>query len=312
MTNDVEDVAECALITSMRDAREQPAVMKSRLAALRAVDPDVFVIAFEGIDDKTVYYHWIKQIAPEFVYEPFVCKGKTNVLQLKRMLEQDLGGLSIGVLYVIDRDFDDLRGHKCTEVLFMTQAYSFENYLVNESVLDELLKNELHCHAEPACRANVQQLFRTQYADFLIATKDLNFRLFVAKKCRIQRKKDLPKTLRRVVTVSLSRVAPAQEPVSALAVLAREPTEQEYADLRADFLNLDPEERYRGKFALMFFCYWLGLLAKDRNNSSSTLFTGLDCDGLVARQQFTLDSLAARSPHPPGLREFVLRVARHW
>lgn len=38
------------------------------------------------------------------------------------------------------------------EELFMTHTYSFENYLVNESVLEELLKNELHCHAEPICK----------------------------------------------------------------------------------------------------------------------------------------------------------------
>lgn len=309
MTNDAESVAACALIESMRDARDVPAVMKSRLAALRAVDPDVCVIAFEGIDDKTVYYHWIKQIVPVFVYEPFVCKGKTKVLQLKKMLEQDLGGLSNGVLYVIDRDFDDLCGHQSADELFMTQAYSFENYLVNESVLDELLKNELHCHAEPTCREGVRQLFRRQYTDFLSVTKDLNFRVFVAKKCRIQRAKELPKTLSRVATVSLSSVTPAQEPVCAQAVLAREPTAEEYAELDVDFANLNPEERYRGKFALMFFGHWLGLLAKERNNASSALFNGLDCDGLVARQQFTLDSFAARAPHPPGLREFVLRVA---
>lgn len=309
MTNDVESAAACALLKSMRDAREVPAVMKSRLAALRAVDPDVCVIAFEGIDDKAVYYHWIKQIVPTFVYEPFVCKGKVKVLQLKKMLEQDLGGLSNGVLYVIDRDFDDLCGHQSTEELFMTQTYSFENYLVNENVLDELLKNELHCHAEPACREGVRQLFRKQYSDFLRVTKDLNFRVFVAKKCQIQRERDLPKTLSRVATVSLSSVMPAQDPVCAQVVLAREPTEEEYVELDVDFSNLNPEERYRGKFALMFFSHWLGLLAKDRNNALSILFTGLDRDGLVARQQFTLDSLAARAQHPPGLREFLLRVA---
>lgn len=309
MTNEIESLAACALLESMRDAREVPAVMKSQLAALRAVDPDVCVIAFEGIDDKTVYYHWIKQIVPEFFYEPFICKGKAKVLQFKKMLEQDLGELSKGIFYVIDRDFDDLCGHQNAEELFMTQAYSFENYLVNESVLIELLKNELHCHAEPVCREGVLQLFRKQYAEFLGITRELNYRIFVAKKCQIQREKDLPKSLSRIATVSLSTVNPAQEPVCAQVVLAREPTTEECAQLEGDFANLNPNERYRGKFALMFFVHWLGLLAKDRNNASSTLFTGLDREGLVARQQFTLDSLAARAPHPPGLRDFLLRIA---
>ena len=309
MANDVESFAASALIESMRDAREVPAVMKSQLAALRAVDPEVCVIAFEGIDDKTVYYHWIKQIVPKFVYELFVCKGKAKVLQFKKMLEQDLGELSKGVLYVIDRDFDDLCGHQSAEELFMTQTYSFENYLVNESVLDELLKNELHCHAEPICREGVRQLFLKQYSEFLSITKDINFRVFVAKKCRIQREKDLPNSLSRVATVSLSSVTPAQEPVCTQVILAREPTAAEYAEMDEEFANLNPKERYRGKFALRFLGHWLGLLAKDRNNASSTLFMGVDRDGLVARQQFPLDSLAARAPHPPGLREFLLRVA---
>lgn len=34
------------------------------------------VFAFEGVDDKTVYYHWIKSLSPELTYEFFVCKGK--------------------------------------------------------------------------------------------------------------------------------------------------------------------------------------------------------------------------------------------
>ena len=309
MTNDGESLAATALLESMRDAREVPAVMKSQLAALRAVDPDVCVIAFEGIDDKTVYYHWIKQIVPAFVYEPFVCKGKSKVLQFKKMLEQDLGELRKGVLYVIDRDFDDLCGHESVEELFMTHTYSFENYLVNESVLEELLKNELHCHAEPICRESVRTLFLKQYSYFLNVTKDINFRIFVAKKYQIQRKRDLPNSLSRIANVSLSSVKPAPEPVCAQVVLTREPTAVECADLTNEFANLDPKERYRGKFALMFFCYWLGLLVKDRNSASSTLFIGLDREGLVARQQFTLDSLAARAPHPPGLREFLLRFA---
>jgi hypothetical protein len=309
MANDVESAAAYALLETMRDARDAPSVMKSRLAALRAVDPDVCVIAFEGIDDKTVYYHWIKQIVPDFVYEPFVCKGKSKVLQLKKMLEQDLGQLSNGVVYIIDRDFDDLCGHQSSEKLFMTQTYSFENYLVNEVVLDELLKNELHCHAEPACREGVRQLFHRQYFDFLNVTKDINFRIFVAKRYQIPREKELPKSLNRIATVGISSVTPAQEPVCAQVGLTREPTEEECTAQEVEFAKLNPMERYRGKFALIFFSHWLGLLAKDRNDAVSTLFSGLDREGLVARQQFTLDSLAARAPHPIGLRDFLLRIA---
>ena len=299
----------CSLIQKMIKAREVSAVLKSQLAALRSFDPDVCVIAFEGIDDKTVYYHWIKQIAPNFVYEPFVCKGKVKVLQLKKMLEQDLCSLSSAVLFVIDRDYDDLCGHEVSEKLFMTDSYSFENYLVNERVLDELLKNELHCHGEPACRSIVLKLFQKQYINFLNVTSDLNFRIFVSRKCAIHREKELPKTINRVAKVSIFTIDPAQEAVCAQVVLEREPTGEESNKFKDDFVTLDPVNRYRGKFALMFFCKWLELLAVDRNDASSKLFTGMDRDGLVARRQFTLDSMAARAPHPPGLREFVLRVA---
>ena len=95
-----------ALIQTMRDARDVPAVLKSKLTVLRSVAPEIAVFAFEGIDDKTVYYHWIKQIAPGLFYEPLVCKGKTKVLALRELLDRDKGTLKKNVYFFIDHDFD--------------------------------------------------------------------------------------------------------------------------------------------------------------------------------------------------------------
>lgn len=301
--------AEDSFIEELRDARDVPAVLKWKLVSLRAAAPDVCVFAFEGVEDKVVYFHWIRRIAPDFIYEPFVCSGKGKVLQLKEMLERDLGGLGRDIYFFIDRDFDDMRGHAASDSIFMTQVYSFENYLVSEIVLEELLKNEFHCHAEPICRTKLIDLFTRQYADFLQITKECNFRLFVARKFRIEQTSTLPNRISSLAEIALDAIKPGKATLEAQIPLAREPSEEENRSLDASFQELQPRLRYRGKFALMFFRKWLEFVAADRNSNASTMFKEMAGDGLRAQVPVSLDSMAARSEIADGLTEFITKIA---
>lgn len=300
--------ADESMIRELRDAREVPAVMKLKLVTLRS-NSSICVFAFEGPEDKVVYFHWVKRAAPEFVYEPFLCNGKEKVLQLREMLERDQNGLSKDVYFFIDRDYDDLRGQAPSDTLFMTDAYSFENYLVSEGVLEELLKNELHCHAEPICRGNVIDLFRRQYEKFLTLTRAVNFRIFIARRCKIERLRELPDRINALARIALNDVDAPAEPLEPKVLLQREPTPIEIAALEAEFNALNPAMRYRGKFALMFFRTWLQHLIDDRNHESSILFGQLSEDALRARGPISLDSMAARSAMPKGLHEFIGVIA---
>lgn len=293
------------LVQSLIQARDVPAVQKTKLTTIRSSRPDISIFAFEGIDDKRVFYHWIKQIDPQLPYEPFVCHGKDKVLELRKVVERDVNDLKRGVYFFIDRDYDDLKGDEPSENIFVTESYSFENVLVSSQVLEELLKVELHCHSEPECRNAILELFASLYSQFLEIAKPLNFKIFLARRCNISQIGHLPSRINQIAKVTLEIVESPQVDPRDLVALVREPTEEEIARHSTDFEELDARTRYRGKFALLFFSKVLDLLIADRNNAESIFFADLDREELVAKGPVTLDSMASKSALPAGLTEFL-------
>jgi len=306
----IEPLAEAANqdthIEEIRTARKSPAVLKTQLISLRGQLPNCIVFAFEGDNDKPVYYQWVKQIRADLCYEPFVCGGKKQVFEFREMLARDLGGLSNRVYFFIDRDFDDLRGYDDSPVMFMTDRYSVENYLVTARVFDELLKDEFHCHAEPRLRKEIIERFEKRLEEFFTATKDINRRLFIARRLKLQLLKKLPDGINRLAIVDLSCVSAAKIQPQELVVLAQEPDHKDAERLSAEFEKLVPIERYRGNH--LFFMKWLELLCADRKKQDSKLFSRLEQSRVVSFQGMTPGMLASKSDYPIGLREFIASV----
>ncbi|WP_081466310.1 DUF4435 domain-containing protein [Ramlibacter tataouinensis] len=306
MANEVSNVdGPGDLLQEMRDSRERPTVLKIKLATLRAQLPDVLVLAFEGIDDKVIYYHWLKQVAPFLTYEFIVCKGKGKLLEFRELLKRDRAELYKSVYFFVDRDFDGLRGHPDGPDVYITDAYSVENYLVCKEVLAGVLAVEIDCHGQPACRQAVLEKFDEVYDAFLVVTREVNKRIFLARRIGISRKEPWPEKLNSLAKVQLVTVESSGVAPEALVVLDREPTGDEITLLQSEFDALDPRQRYRGKFAYMFLKRWLQLLAADRNSEASVFFAGLDKEGEVAQGHVPLDSLAAKSSAPPSLKHFI-------
>lgn len=295
-------------LSLMKAARGAPAVLKVRLASLKSALPTTLILAFEGNDDKVVYYHWIKRIKPVLRYEPFPCDGKEQLLQLKDLVDRDLGNLREGLYFFVDRDFDDLRGREPSASIFMTKAYSIENYLVGKGVLEELLKNEFHCHTEIDDRRRVVEIFFQLYRDFLTITADLNRRIFLARRLKIELKAALPTKIGRILNIEVNSVSRGNLSESELVVLEREPTEIERQELDVEFNALDAAFRYRGKFALLFFMKWLEKMAMDRNSDQPRYFPRALNGGKVKFNELTLHNLASKSELPEGLAEFIMRM----
>lgn len=296
-------------IERMKASRGSSAVMKTKLIALRSALPDCIVFAFEGDDDKPVYFQWTKQIRPDLAYEPFVCNGKKQVFVFREMLARDLGGLAKHVYFFIDRDFDDYAGNEPSAETFMTDRYSTENYLVSRTVFEELLKDEFHCHAEPSLREVILNSFEQYLDDFLSTTRDLNRRLFIARRLKIELRKQLPTRVSDIALVTLKGVTPGRLAAQEVVVLSAEPDQADTDRLSAEFDNLDPRERYRGKFSLLFFMKWLELLGEERNDKESDIFKGLNKPRPVQVRGITLGMLASKSEYPTGLRQFIGAIA---
>ena len=167
------------------ESRSRSVVLKQRLILFRAASPIILVLVFEGIEDALVYAQWFQRICNSLDYEPFPLKGKDQVLQLRHIVNRDLNGLDRNTLFFMDRDFDDYKGYQPSQTLFMTDRYSIENYLVEPEVMNEVLRNELCCNTYPELRANILAIFNKQYDCFLECMREINFRVFLARKLGI-------------------------------------------------------------------------------------------------------------------------------
>lgn len=295
-------------LAEMRGSRQRPAVLKAKITTLRASIPATLIFVFEGIEDKSVYHSWIARVSPELKYEPFPCGGKAHVLSLLEIVSRDVNNLKIGIYFFIDRDFDDSRGVVLTENSFMTDEYSVENYLVNEDVLEELLKNEFHCHGQPSIRGPIIGLFTKAYESFLNLCHDLNFRIYVARRVPIELMGHLPEKISQLASIEIESVNPSARSLNELVKLQREPTHAEAAEHSLVFEKLDPKTRYRGKFSLIFFYRWLSALATDRNAEKSVHFVGIDNNHKANCALITLGGLASKSRMPASLPDFVRAI----
>ncbi|TPJ52009.1 DUF4435 domain-containing protein [Mesorhizobium sp. B2-7-1] len=297
------------IVRRTKSARESPAVLKLQLIQARGRCGELPILVVEGLDDKSIYSQWLRRIKASLRYEFFVCNGKRQVLGLCDLVRRDLSDLSKSIYFFIDRDFDDHSGFGPGPEIFMTDRYSVENYLVDDTVLDDILRVELHCNAYPALREKIIALFNGVYAQFIDETAEINFRLYLSKVIPISRKGDFPQRINQLAVVALDGVGAQVRDSEDVIALTREPTGEERAGSRAAFDGLEPRSRYRGKFALLFFHRWLDLLADDYASKRTLHFGEIEERARARRNEIMPLSLAARSPMPTGLDDFVTRIS---
>lgn len=307
MTIDVA-VESDSYLNGLKNSLTVSAVLKAELGAAKSSCGDAKIFAYEGVDDKLIYSHWLSKIQAKLEYEPFICRNKDQLLQLWRSLKDDLTGMGENVYFFTDRDFDDLKGHEEDESIFMTEKYSVENYLVDKDVLKELLKIELHCHGNAEVREKILSLFEAIYDEFLDITSHINFRIYLARKCKIKQIGDLSVRLDELADVKLSSVVKGRSQLNQMVCLEREPYGSEAEEYKNSFRSLERRDRYRGKFALQFFRKWLNLLLADRKSGASILFCDLPQNDFVAKGAFSFDQLAAKSKPPESFQQFITKM----
>ncbi|UQR61818.1 DUF4435 domain-containing protein [Bradyrhizobium sp. C-145] len=295
-------------ISRLKEARKSPAVLKIRLANLRSRRPNCLVFAFEGDADKAVYFQWVRRVREELCYEPFPCDGKKQVFSVREMLRRDLTSLASRVYFFVDRDFDDMAGNEESADTFMTDQYSVENYLVTKEVFEELLKDEFHCHAEPQVREHLLAEFERRYSEFLQIIKEVNKRLYIARRLGIRLTKQLPDSINHLAVVALNSVTASTHQPDAIVAFSSAPCKQDEDRLADEFSQLDPPTRYRGKFNHLFLMKWLDLLCCERRDANSNMFPGLNKARVVNIQGITLGMLASKSSLPTGFRDFIQAV----
>lgn len=292
------------LLERMRSSRGSGAVIKTRFVTLVGASGGRPILAFEGDDDKIVYGRWINRINPNLKYEVFVCKGKSGVKSLKFMLDRDLGSIAKSSYMFVDRDFDDLQDFVNDVNVFMTDRHSVENYFVSADVVNSLLRDELPLHDNPGLRAEIVSNFCQDYRIFLGFTQEVNLRLFLALRLSIACESRLTESIADYATVSVGAVTAGRKAACEMVVCSIPTDDADVLTLKSEFDRFNPEHRYRGKNAYLFFRRWLTSLIDHMVNKSGP-FIGVNVEGKGRESEITLGALASKSTMPMELPRFI-------
>lgn len=287
-------------------SRDKTAVIKIEFLNFRSRYSSGLVIVVEGDDDKVIYSYWIARIRPLLPYEFFVCGGKRGVRQLRNALHIDKSGADKDTIFLVDRDFDDLYGFQSEERVFMLDRYAVENFLVERSVVEETIKVAIPSHGNPSLRETLCNRFENCYTDFLFASKELNRRIFIARRSGIDIDKEIPPYPSCVAEVRLDSVIAIGAKIDELIPFEHHVSNAEFNALAEEFEEFDPPTRYRGKYALKFLRTWLTLLTEEYRNPKLGYFPPPhEGASKIKQEELSLGSLAARSPIPAGLDQFL-------
>ncbi|MDX8354348.1 DUF4435 domain-containing protein [Cognatiyoonia sp. IB215182] len=260
-----EEVKRSGLTERMRAARQKGVVALQGYNTLRSKHPRDVIIALEGDDDPIFYKTCIRNIDSSFKWVPLVCRGKDNVLALRVLLERNTDEDASKTYYMIDRDYDHLKGHVPGPNLYCTPGYSIENLLVTSSVFEELLVGEYKCAAGEDEIAELKALFGERLDEFFDAIGLANRALHY---CRVKgiRCGSVDNRIKQYVSVTLDAVT-SRYGIDDLERLIGIPEGFDIFDCddtTAKFTEFDPADDWRGKFTLFFFVEFLTQLREDR------------------------------------------------
>lgn len=146
---------------------------------LMALSSNNIIIVFEGKTDYQVYDEWLKTNEIYKKSEHLIAKGKSQIIGLyetaKKINHDDILN---GCKFFVDHDYD-LYSHNdnCITTL---NCYSVENYLVNESSLINILKDEFQLDASKiTVRDIIVRQFKQDFSTFNKLAKDICFPLFL-------------------------------------------------------------------------------------------------------------------------------------
>jgi hypothetical protein len=304
-----EDLKRSSLTERMRASRQKAVVALQGYNTLRSKYPGEVILAVEGDDDPIFYKTTIRAINPSFEWVPFVCKGKDNVLALRVLLERNTDEDALNTYFMVDKDFDYLKGHQPGANLYCTPGYSIENLLVTPTIFEELLIGEYRCDAGGDEITELKSMFEARLSEFFdamtLANKALHF-------CRVKgiRSGSVDNRIKQYVTISLDSVVVnySEDDLERLVGLPQNTDISACDDTVAAFSSLDPVGDWRGKFLLFFFVELLVQLKDDRCSKNPVKFgerrvVTFNPSSSVVR---VLSSMIAP---PPCLNRFIANIA---
>lgn len=303
------DAKRNTLTQRMRAARDKGVVALQYYNTLRSKHPGAIVLALEGYDDPIFYKTTIRAFNPSFSWMPLVCNGKDKVLTLRVLLERNKDADARNTFYIVDRDFDALKGHTPSANLYCTSGYSIENYLVTVDAFEELLIGEFKCSTGDDEVAELTALFKSRLSEFFDAMELANRALHY---CRVKgvRAGPVESRIKQYVTISLDGIS-AKYDQNDLVRLVGFTEGLDISALRETavaFDRLEPLNDWRGKYLLSFFVEILMHLLEDRCCQDPQRFSQR-CKVTFNPKSSIVRVLSSMVTPPPCLKNFIASIA---
>lgn len=224
------------------------------------------------------------------------------------MLRNDTTGMAICTYFIVDHDYDGLRGFTDGEELYLLPAYSVENLLVDSRVLDSYLRTELRVISDPDERQKILELYSVARENFQGLVRECCIRLYGARNESVGNVciRDVGDAVfiedgELIVKGGpwLARLVSTDSEVSAEGIAAGE----------AFFCDRGEDAWVRGKFLLDFFKDFCRVLYADRVSETPKLFSGPMADKSLSVAGLDIRNLASKSSIPDGLPDALCRWA---
>lgn len=305
----VDESRRSSLTDRMRKARSRDVVVLQEYNTLRSKFPGIVIIAVEGDDDPIYYQTSIRAVRPDLSWVPFVCSGKDRVLALRVQLARNSDADAGKTFFVVDKDFDGLKGHEPGENLYCTPGYSIENALISISVFEELLLGEFRCSPKSVEIDSLKSLFKDRLNEFLIAIKLANKALHYCRTKRV-RSGSVENQIKKYVKVTLDLVEARydERDLTSLVGLPEDVLISQLAETEAEFEALDPMNDWRGKYILAFFVELLAQLQEDRCAAQPQKFEKKRKVSFNPRSSIVRNLSSIVRP-PNCFEEFVMKIS---
>jgi hypothetical protein len=306
----------------LRAQRVRPTAVWTQYKLAKTRHPDALFAFVEGKDDASFYLPELRRRWLRGEVQPMTCEGKAGVLDILSRLTADSNCREAPErsLFFCDKDLDNFIGlaPPSSPALFVTKAYSIENYVVTEEVLrqawTDLFKLPASDHRLPTEAGDFisglrrfQSMMRPLMA-WVMFHRESGHRLFLNQVNMDQLVKvssDYRPTWRtKNIGATLRKMCPEAVPVSAPCLFR----------LAKKFRGHEPKSYVRGKFELWFFAKCLntclqrlaGAPAGQRPSCKVTISEANAIDTLYGRGRIPkeLDSFL-HNALPANVRAFI-------
>ncbi|QWP75787.1 DUF4435 domain-containing protein [Lysobacter sp. K5869] len=257
-----------------------------------------------------IYDIWLRRISADLHWESLVAKGKANVLEFREMLLRDKTGLHACTYFIVDHDYDGLRDAEYGSDIYVAPFYSVENLLVNSQVLESLLRTDLNFILDPEQKRRLVAQYERVLNDFTNLVLPACYVLYGAVGQSVGNVNISDGAL-SAIDISLNGVVVRDaQRLDSLVKTDRPVSDDAIEKARNFFGSILAQNWVRGKFVYIFFKIWVHLVYADIRSNQSTLVGGAVADLAFSPASLDFRSLAARSPLPVGLEDFVMSSER--